>query len=249
MLPDDFQQKLQQHYLSAFPGLIEELELKTLDLERGAHKDAYFSIYRQVHSLKGSGGTYGYPIVSSICHQFEDLLSEYDENTRFDKSTMDKVLFFIDLLKTTSDKMLRGDIEFNDIENQLQKNKTPDPQRQISALLVDGSKNSHLLIAEALADKNIVISHCNDGIEALQRLLHEKFDLLISSKELPELNGIALIAATRLSGKVNRSIKAALLTSDQKLNVPEYSDIDLIIKKDKDFISSLTEFVNTLRTK
>ena len=249
MLTDDFQKKLQGHYLASLPGILEELESNSLLLEKKhGEREVYFAVYRQIHSLKGSGGTYGYPIVTTICHQFEDFLSEYENDKKVDNETADQILRYIDLLKATCDKMLSGEEDFKDIESKLKKLKSPAIQHQLVGLVVDNSKSNVKMIVDGLSSSHISLAQSHDGIEALQRLLHEHFDFLITSKEISTLNGLALIAATRLGSTQNKHIKAALVTSDHKFkNANEYR-IDEIIIKDQHFIERLTEFVNGLNT-
>lgn len=247
MLPDDFQQKLQQHYLDSLPGLLEELEQEALRLEKEKLSESYFSIYRQVHSLKGSGGTYGYPIVSLICHQFEDFLSEFDGETVIDRNAMDKILRYIDILQSTCEKMLADDTDYSEIEKRLENEKDLNFQNKLVGLLVDGSKSNAKMISESLSDPNISVSFSNDGMDALQRLLHERFDFLISSMEIPSLNGIALIAATKLGSKTNKKIKTVLLTSNSSIENKQ-NNVDKIIIKDKNFLKTMAQFVKELRT-
>ncbi|MDH5218424.1 MAG: Hpt domain-containing protein [Gammaproteobacteria bacterium] len=250
MLPDDFQKKLQEHYLSSLPGILEDLESNALQLEKEhGQRETYFAIYRQAHSLKGSGGTYGYPIISTICHQFEDYLSEFEDvNKTVNGDTTDQILRFIDLLKATSEKMLAGDNDFNDIENKLKEIKSLHAQTQLAGLVVDSSKSNAKLIAAGLSGPRISITQSYDGIDALQRLLHKHYDFLITSKEVSTLNGLALVAAVRLGSKHNKNIKAVLVTSDKSFSNNKEYQIDQVVIKDKNFIQTITTFVNALNT-
>lgn len=250
MLPDDFQKKLQEHYLTSLPGILEELEFNALKLEKEhGQRETYFAIYRQAHSLKGSGGTYGYPIISTICHQFEDYLSQFEGiNKTVNEDTTDQILRYIDLLKATSEKMLAGDNDFSDIENNLKQIKPSHTQTQLVGLVVDSSKSNAKMLAAQLSSPRISITQSHDGMDALHRLLHNHYDFLITSKEISTLNGLALIAATRLGSKQNKNIKAMLVTSDKSFKNNKEFQIDQIVIKDKQFIETITTFVNDLNT-
>jgi CheY-like chemotaxis protein len=80
---------------------------------------------------------------------------------------------------------------------------------------------------------------CNNGIEALKRLLLEHFDLVITHIEAPILNGIALVAALRLS-ESSRDICSILLTSKPVKVLHSDVDPDFVIHKDKDFNDNLS---------
>ena len=247
MLPDDFQQKLQEHYLASLPGILEELEFNALKLEKEhEQKEIYFAVYRQIHSLKGSGGTYGFPVISTICHQFEDYLSEFETDRQVDKDTTDHILRYVDLLKITGEKIQAGNQDFEDTEEKLKVLKSAVTPERLIGLVVDNSKGNAKMIAQGLSSPHISITLSYDGIEALQRLLHEHFDFLITSKEIPTLNGPALIAATRLGSKTNKHIKIALLTSDSLFRKTEEYQIDEIVIKDRNFMDTLATFVNRL---
>ena len=71
---------LRLNYLRDLPSHIDELEELVLELEReGFDLERCRELYRRVHSLKGSGGTYGMHTLSDVCHPFEDCLSNLIE--------------------------------------------------------------------------------------------------------------------------------------------------------------------------
>ena len=38
-------------------------------------EDTFDELFRHIHSLKGAGGTFGLPVITRICHQFESFVS------------------------------------------------------------------------------------------------------------------------------------------------------------------------------
>ena len=80
----------------------------------------------------------------------------------------------------------------------------------------------------------------SDGYEALGRLLSEPFDLLITGKQLPRLDGLALIGALRLSNSINRKIPTILLTSSEKHEFTRATDPDFVVFKDSSLVGQLT---------
>lgn len=74
-----------------------------LKLEReGFELSTCRELYRQVHTLKGSGGTYGLDFLSDICHPFEDLLSAIIETPLLTKQdAIELGLNYVDLMRKT----------------------------------------------------------------------------------------------------------------------------------------------------
>ena len=70
-------EKMRGDYLAELPVKIQALEVAIHDLGHPEHDQEalYTEIYRVVHSLKGTAGTYGIHVISTICRQFEDYLS------------------------------------------------------------------------------------------------------------------------------------------------------------------------------
>lgn len=66
---------------------------------------------------------------------------------------------------------------------------------------------------------------------ALDNLLLNKYDLLITSFECPRLNGDALIAALRLLRNFNKKIKVILVTSRSQDKIFNIDDFDAILDR------------------
>jgi chemotaxis protein histidine kinase CheA len=94
-------EQLKEIFLAELPDQCQELStlILTLDKQPESH-DIYEELYRAVHSLKGSAGTYGLHIISQICHHFEDLLSTLDdESTKIDAAFIHNCLTYADLIQ------------------------------------------------------------------------------------------------------------------------------------------------------
>lgn len=73
----------------------------------------------------------------------------------------------------------------------------------------------------------------DDGIEALERLMQERFALLISGRALKRLDGIALVSALRASDSMNRSIPVILLSADAQLpDMAHLAQLTAVIQRD-----------------
>ncbi len=247
----DILNELKETYLATFPAQIDEIETLILNIEkkRGAHKANFEALYRKAHSLKGSGGTYGFNIISSICHQLEDFLSaSFVEEASVTQDNVDTVFSYTDLLKETHNLLENERTDFADILHKLELIKKKESDHELKGLFVGPASQVYSKMSITLFEQlNIQCSTIENGMTALQRLLHEHFDFLITSKENLELNGLALIAAIKLNHGKNQKIKTILITTNATNDAPKGYEPDCIILKNKDFSQNLQKTMEELR--
>lgn len=240
---DAIMARLRVTYIQELPERVTSLEELVLKLEETeVFAEIYQKLFREVHSLKGSGGTYGFPIITTICHQMEDVLKEIGESHKnLSQGHIDTLLQYIDLFRQVPVHLESGDTELSGIESELNKLKSKVLGGSYRCLLVEGSVTTQTMVSLVLNDEQIEISHASNGIDALERLLQEKFDLLITAMATGSLNGKALIAATRLSDSVNAGIPAILLTTSEATSVTDMISANVTINKGPDMPSSLLQ--------
>jgi CheY-like chemotaxis protein len=90
------------------------------------------------------------------------------------------------------------------------------------------------------------LSIAYDGYLALGRLLRENFDFLITTNETQGMNGIALIAAVRLSRTINKSIPSLVITSGQSIRTGRGIDPDFVIVRNTGFAENLTAVIHQI---
>ena len=247
MPKNDFLAELRQGYLSNFSSEMEEIENLVLELEKKNNfKENYDAIYRKVHSLKGSGGTYGFSIISSVCHQLEDFLTgEINEEAKVDESKINTLFAYTDILRETSDLLIEKKTSFSKIEKDLLKLKEQDKNSKLRVLIIGSLDNMYGKICSQILDTANVQYSATRTIPAIQRLIHEQFDVLITSQENQTLSGIALIAAIKLNNQ-NRKMKYILITSNQKLSMPIEISPEYLVIKDSGFSENLKQSIENI---
>lgn len=244
---DALQQMLQQlrnNFLEDIPEELDRLGLLLVKMERNeANNESFNEFYRIIHSLKGSGSTFGLHIIATICHQLENLLNTTGGGTKFTPELTTASLNYVDLLRAATVQLQTDNKNFFQIEMQLDKLNKQLAQKLFTVLLVDDSRLNTNIYLEILAEFPLKTAVMHDGPNALTRALTEPFDLLITSNEIPILSGIAIIGALKLSSSRNRNIKTILVTSNQNMSVKNsrVTDTDFIVFKDEKLAQNLVE--------
>lgn len=244
---DEFQKMLLQlrnTFLEDVPEKLDLLENLLLGIEKnGSSTEKFNELYRGIHSLKGSGGTHGLQIITTICHQLEDLLNTTDAGKEFTHAIIDASLKYIDLLRTSIEKFRFGNDNFTEIETHLNALRKQLAKKLFTALIVDNSKLSTQIFVQALAELPIRPVVMSDGLNALMRLLTEPFDLLITTNEIPILSGVAMIGALKLSRGKNSQLKSILITSNKEMakHLKRTTDADYIIVKNAQLAQNLVD--------
>ncbi|MDH5471545.1 MAG: Hpt domain-containing protein [Gammaproteobacteria bacterium] len=236
--------KLRNEFIAELPGRIEEIEKLILTLDSA---DNYEELYRHIHSLKGAGGTHGIQIISVICHNLETYLqTRKDSGDLNSTACIDHCLKYIDLLNKTYKESTNSKNQLNRIEAKLGELTELESAHKYTALVLESS-NLHInLIKQSLSSLSLAIETHDNGLKALELLLHKKYDLIITGMEINELNGEALISAVRLSKAINKNTKCILLTTRKPAKPNRMTDPDRIISRSTDLSTQLLETTKEL---
>lgn len=238
---------LRDNYLRDLPGHIDDIEQIVLELERaGFQLESCQELYRRVHSLKGSGGTYGLSFISDICHPLEDVLSHLIEQPQGLQEFGATALHYIDLMRKACASYTVGLEPSVDLKSRLHRVRQSASPAQYSALIVESSEVVIGVLREILLTSGFRVEVLQDGYLALGRMLAEPFDVLISALELPRLNGIALISAVQKSGGRHAKTYTVLLTTSDHLD--EQVRPDVVLKKNADLKNNFRTCIRQLIT-
>lgn len=238
--------QLRVSFLEELPEKLDRLENLLLAMEKnGADSESFNEFYRIVHSLKGGGGTHGLHIITTICHQLEDLLNITEGGAKYTSALIAASLNYVDLLRMATGQIQAGNESLPQVEEQLKKLRKQLARKPFTVLLVDNSKlstNIYLKILSTLPVQAVVM---NDGVFALMRALTEPFDLIITTNEIPVLSGVALIGAFKLSNPRSRNTRTILITSNKTLATARHraTDADYTILKDAQLAQNLADVV------
>lgn len=236
---------LRDNYLRDLPGHIDDIEQIVLHLEHtGFQLESCQELYRQVHSLKGSGGTYGMSFISDICHPLEDSLSHLIEQPQGLLDFSATALNYIDLMRKACFSYTGGLEPSAELKSALHHVRQSASQTEYSALIVESSEVVIGILRGILVASGFRVEVLQDGYLALGRMLSEPFDVLVSALELRRLNGIALISAVQKSGGRHAKACTVLLTTSDHLD--EEVCPDFILKKNADLKNNFRSCISKL---
>jgi CheY-like chemotaxis protein/HPt (histidine-containing phosphotransfer) domain-containing protein len=226
---------MRDDFVGELPERCDFMEECILALGQGK-EEAFDELFRNVHSLKGSGGTFGLPLITSICHQFESFVSA--TRGHFDSLAVSHALSYVDLLRRVTEAPEQEGVFVITIAQDLEQLRISSMPGCASVLLVEPSIATRKFCQGVLEPLAVRLVNQDRGLTALELLLHQPFDLLIAARELPDLNALALVAALRESGSRNKDIPVILISSNSA-PAPAYLNINATIKRDGEFVSTL----------
>jgi CheY-like chemotaxis protein/HPt (histidine-containing phosphotransfer) domain-containing protein len=228
---DDFLQQLAER-CDRLDELILKLEKDPVD------REAFNELFRGVHSLKGSGGTLGLSIITTICHQLENYLTETDAQKGFGSEFATRALAYVDLVRRIEALAQQDNPDFKMIEGDLDTLRQAMLQSRRTGLIAESSGTMSEFYKHALQELPVQLVVENNGLIALERLLHESFDFVIVGREIDGLNGIALMLALRENKSRNKDIPA-ILVSSTSAGISKDAGFNAILPRDKHLAANL----------
>lgn len=233
-------------FLQELPDRCDGIESRLLRLEEKPDDlDTFNDLFRGVHSLKGSGGTHGLPIVTTICHQLETLLTDACTEAGFDRASVSRALAHVDLLREVRELATRERADYTEMDAKLATLRASTLQSRKAALLVESSPLMARVLETALAELPVQVTVAESGISALEHLIMRPFDFAVVGRELRDVNGVAVVCALRESQTINRSMPVVLVTANPE-NVPAHAGIDSVVPRDKRLPTALAAVVREM---
>ena len=238
---------LKMAFLDELPVRLGALENLILNMGKIWSESEYQEILRHVHSIKGNAGTMSLPEISKICHQFESYLVRVELGEKFSSIVLSNCLVYLDIMRDTAQYSQAGK-EHSGLDKALMAIQSAPPGVDYKVLVVERSRLSLAIVMEVLEKYSADVDIEEDDYVAINRLLHEPYDLVISTNTATSLNGQALCAATRLSQSVNNQVPFILITSEQHTRRIPGAAPDAIISRKTNLIGELEEVVRDFFT-
>lgn len=236
--------QMRENYLRELPEKFNELESLVLDTRQDQR--VMESLYRATHSLKGTAGTYGFGLISNICHNLEDCFALFRDLHRESESSVQVWLRYVDLLREAQLGLAEERSDEEQILSALDTLRRSYDTRELRGLLVAESALDQAVVEQAFGQGAVSLAVVHDGLQAMERLLLERFDFYVLGNQLPRLNGPSIITAVRSNSGMNRNTPCILLSSSTPELFGRKTDPDFVVTRDNSFIKHLSMAVNEL---
>ena len=239
--------QLRENYLAEMDEKLGAVESDLLALERSERfAEAFERAYRKLHALKSDASAYGLSTISKICYQLEEHFTLFAHDpAKLTREVLYRCVAHIGLMRKAQEKAQQGSEYFNDIEEELGTLRGLFLGERFSALIVETSKVNIKLCTEIMKGYPAHVTVMDNGYQALERLLLQKYHLLITGLEVKLLNGLALVAAVRMSARGNQDMQAILLSSSKLPPFKRNVDPNFIVPRDSRFAANLAGAIET----
>ena len=238
-------QNLRQEYIDGSQDMLAEIDELIGRMSRGDGADeAFLSLRRRVHTIKGQGGTFGFPLITRIAHMLEDYFETISE---VNGDALRDIQGFIDQIAAIFD---RGESP-TDAEAQSILATLPSPRpgaftdqivRDLRALVVMPKGLQRKIIVQELVSCGFRLNFADSAVGGLEAALAFPPHLVFASMEIKNFTGGEL-ARVFQSVRILTDVKFMLVTSydvdDKRLkDVPAGTEI---LHKDVDFAEKLVD--------
>ncbi len=244
-LDQEFELLKQEYLLSIEDDII---RVKQLVLGDSLGMDDFRETFRVIHSLKGGASSYEFTTISTICHYFEDFLSQRMSEDLNNKENLAICIRFFDILSEIIDLTKEGKEvvvqSYIDQISSLELGSSEQLQNfKGKVLVVDNTKTMGKVVKGVLKASGYDAIIAQNGLIAFNRLVTQKFDALITSINLNLLDGISLITALKSTDNMNANIPTLVISASKNIKerFPRDFKPEMIIVKDQDFIDNFKE--------
>jgi CheY-like chemotaxis protein len=244
-MSDDFNQmlaKMRLDFIGETPGRCAQLEDAVMDLERGV-PGAFEELFRQVHSLKGTGGTFGLEMMILICHDFETFITKARDH--FGTIEANFSLSYIDLLRSSAGCEGIHVISNDDIRFQLARLHEACMPKRGNVLLIEPSATARAILKAQFAKMPVDLKIFDQGLYALSTLETETYDVFVCSGEMSDISAFDLLSVLRESDGPNRQIPVILVSSNP---FPDHARLGVraVVRRDPRMTVNLETYIGKL---
>lgn len=214
------------------------------ELERG---ELYNQFITELHSLKGSAGTFGFEFVSVITHNLEDFIASHRRLRKKHWKIVQKYLDQISDIFENGEDVLEEDQ--NDILRDLRKLSydTTDDITDKTVLLITSLQSTRLMIESIIHKLGHNVIFANEPIESLKVATKTKPDAIICSQVFPFISGAEFSNIVTAIPRLQNTPFALIKSDNETLKNPENAASNIkIIQNDHNIQTKVQNFLVTV---
>lgn len=196
--------------------------LKELSHDSANEKALIDEFRREVHSLKGMGGTFQMPLVTSLCHSFEAFL---DGETRFDAAIIESSQVYVDRIvdliesgeadNETALNHWLADLPEKGNNDQIVKDDVTN-----SALIICNNEDQASLLKEIFDQNGFACHMVKSPFRGYEIAVKSKPKVIIASQVFNEMDGAELMRSLGSLKSLSQS-KFAMICPDRRKALDE----------------------------
>ena len=237
-------ERLKVEFIDGAKDRLDEIDsaIDTIYRGEGDRGELFVDLQRQVHSLKGSAGSYGLGFASIVAHRLEDYL---ESSKRLEDDQWLDVQKFVDQIRGVIESGEDPESEEQDrVLSTLPRSANASSQTPSSgektALIIMPPGVQRKAVSGRLSDHGIGVSFSDDPLNSIGITVSLKPDVILSNQEFSVINGTEL-ANMLAAVAITRKIPFGLMTSHDAPS--EASDEIGIIKKDNAFLDNVSAYL------
>lgn len=207
-----------------------------------------FDLARIVHSLKGSGSTFGFTNLTILAHRFEDYIGASDSSAPI---KLGDIRFFVDRIGDVIDGRISSDGPIDTVVRALPMRSRFDiadvsvTEIEVGLVMEPGAQAR--LVTKELEACGYRVTHVQSSIQAIGYVYQTRPDCVFVSANMPGMDGVDFVRALKAM-KATEAIPCALLTAFDRGNqllqgLPESVPI---VRKGSHFGDDLADALQTL---
>ncbi|MBT3395566.1 MAG: hypothetical protein HOB82_06740 [Alphaproteobacteria bacterium] len=210
---DEVMASLRNEFIERANDHLDELDtaIRAAQHDAGGNFPDEYEFRRRIHSLKGSGGTFGFPLVTVIAHRLEDYMSEVGA---IGDHALEGIQVFVDRIRDNIDGKGAAE-DAAEIARALPIASIPDfdvVKVDMEVMLISPKDIASHIISRELQECGFRVVNVPSPFEALEQIALTKPDLAIATAVLEGLSGVDLACAVRAM-PATRALRFALMTS------------------------------------
>ncbi|MDV7338688.1 Hpt domain-containing protein [Terasakiella sp. A23] len=216
--------QMKDKFLETAQEKLDRLNEILQEFERGAGQDRALQeeYLREIHSLKGMGGTFQMPLVTKLCHNFEAFL---EGETSYTTDLVNASQLYVDRLSDLIES------DEGDNEGALDQWLQGLPQRGdalgnseeaigLSALVVTNDDHEIAVIKENFESNGIQVHGLKNPFHAYEVALTKKPSVIIASQTLREMDGAELLRSLGAMKTLSK-VQFAMICPDRRQALQE----------------------------
>lgn len=240
--PQDYMAQITASFVASASERLDELDaiIDQLYNGRGDRGVMVTKLHHDIHSMKGNAGTFGFPLVSIICHRLEDYM---ESSRRLEKDEWLEVQKFFDemrrIIESGKDPQQdQADAILAALPTSAASGGGGSKEAEVASLdvkvlLVLTSGVVRRALGTALSERGVDVVFVDNPLAALDLSLVLNPDYVVSAQELSHFSGSELAGVMGVL-KQTGHIKFALLTSKEKLLSGKEKSVATVIRNDRD---------------